>query len=122
MNKEYKLFKQGIQAFNERRFYDAHEFWEEIWLDHKVEDAKFIQGLIQLSVSYFHLFNQNLNGARSMIKKCLGKLEGFDMSWGIDVNSLIIQVIDVQNYFNIIDNTSDITDKYILKLKVIHEQ
>ena len=30
-----------------------------------------------------------------------------------DVNSLIIQVIDVQNYFNIIDNTSDITDKYI---------
>ena len=56
INKEDLLFQQGVQAFNERKFYDAHEYWEELWLEYKLDDAKFIQGLIQLSVSYFHLF------------------------------------------------------------------
>ena len=88
LTQENQLFQKGIQAFNERRFYDAHEYWEELWLDHKLEDAKFIQGLIQLAVSYFHLFNQNIKGSRSMIRKCLGKFEGFDKPRGIDVDEL----------------------------------
>ena len=69
MGREDILFQKGIKAFNERNFYDAHEYWEELWLDYKLEDSKFIQGLIQLAVSYYHLFNNNLNGAKSMIKK-----------------------------------------------------
>ena len=59
MKKEDVLFNKGIEAFNNRQFYDAHEYWEELWLDYKLNDAQFIQGLIQLAVSYFHFFNQN---------------------------------------------------------------
>ena len=51
MTKEDELFNKGIIAFNNRQFYDAHEFWEDLWLNYKLEDAKFIQGLIQLAVS-----------------------------------------------------------------------
>ena len=120
LTQENQLFQKGIQAFNERRFYDAHEYWEELWLDHKLEDAKFIQGLIQLAVSYFHLFNQNIKGSRSMIRKCLGKFEGFDKPRGIDVDELKIQIKEVQEHFNKIDNTEDIIDSYILTLKVTH--
>ena len=69
MDKETELFNQGIKAFNNRCFFDAHEYWENLWLGYKIEDASFIQGLIQLSVSYFHYFNGNLKGARSMIQK-----------------------------------------------------
>ena len=25
------LFMQGIDSFNNQRYYDAHEFWEELW-------------------------------------------------------------------------------------------
>ena len=121
MGREDILFQKGIKAFNERNFYDAHEYWEELWLDYKLEDSKFIQGLIQLAVSYYHLFNNNLNGAKSMIKKCLGKLENFDKSWGIDVNDLTNQVLDVKNHINNINYTAEFIDSYIIMLKVTHE-
>ena len=121
MIKEDKLFLQGIQAFNDRYYYDAHEYWEELWLDYKLKDATFIQGLIQLAVSYFHLFNDNLNGARSMISKCLGKFEGVEMARGMDINELKEEVEKVQSHFNSISKKTDIQDGYILKLKVLHE-
>ena len=121
MKKEDKLFHKGINAFNNRQFYDAHEYWEELWLDYKLNDSDFIQGLIQLAVSYFHLFNQNLTGARSMIKKCLKKIELFHTTRGIDVMELKSEIYNVQKYFNKIDNTNDIKGCYIITLKVIHE-
>jgi len=121
LNKEDQLFHDGMQAFNDRRFYDAHEFWEELWLEYKLEDANFIQGLIQLAVSYFHLFNNNLNGARSMIAKCLGKFENFELDRGMNVNELKEQIKQVQEHFNNITDNSDIIDSYILTLNVIHE-
>ena len=40
MDNEERFFKEGIIAFNERRFYDAHEHWEEIWVNYKLKDAK----------------------------------------------------------------------------------
>lgn len=121
MNKETELFQQGIEAFNNRSFYDAHEYWEEIWLDCKVEDATFIQGLIQLSVSYFHYFNGNLKGARSMIRKCLTKFDQYESARGIDVRQLKSQIQDLQDLYNEIDNTCVNINTYIITLKVIHE-
>ena len=114
------LFQKGIQAFNKKKFYDAHEYWEELWLEYKLDDAKFIQGLIQLAVSYFHLFNQNLNGARSMIRKSLGKFESFDKARGMDVAKLSKEVLRVQSYYNDIDKDSVINGSYIIMLKVVH--
>ena len=121
MTKDDQLFNQGIAAFNKRQFYDAHEYWEELWLEYKLDDAKFIQGLIQLAVSYFHFFNKNLNGARSMMKKCLTKFEPYQNERGMDVQGLKKQIITVQNYFNKIMDTSTIADSYIIVLKVKHE-
>ena len=121
MRREDILFQKGIKAFNEKNFYEAHEYWEELWLDYKLDDSKFIQGLIQLAVSYYHLFNNNLNGAKSMIGKCLGKLDDFDRSWGIDVNDLKNKVQDVKYHFNNINYPHEIIDRYIIILKVSHE-
>ena len=121
LKKEDILFHKGINAFNNRQFYDAHEYWEELWLNYKLNDSDFIQGLIQLAVSYFHLFNQNLKGARSMIKKCLKKIELFKVTRGIDVIELQSEIYNVEKYFNKIDNTKDIKGSYIIRLKVIHE-
>ena len=70
-----KLYADGIVAFNEKNFYDAHEHWEDLWSDYILEDAKFIQALIQLSVGYFHITNNNKNGAVGLLNKCLPKFE-----------------------------------------------
>ena len=121
MTTEDELFQKGIDAFNDRCFYDAHEYWEELWLDFKLQDAKFIQGLIQLAVSYFHLFNNNLNGARSMMRKCLVKFEKVEMARGLDVNKLKEQIMQVQKHLDNIRIKSDIIDTYIINLKVLHE-
>ena len=56
-----KLFYNGLNAFNDKDYYDAHEYWEDLWSDYILKDAKFVQGLIQLSVGYFHISNYNFN-------------------------------------------------------------
>ena len=122
VNEIERLFDKGLQAFNKKNFYDAHEYWEDLWVNHKLKDAKFIQGLIQLAVSYFHLFNQNLNGARSMIRKSVGKFDSFDMARGINVLDLIYDIKRVNEHINNIDKSSCFNDDYIILLKVIDEQ
>ena len=122
MQDEKEIFDKGVLAFNEKRFYDAHEYWEDLWVNHKLKDAKFIQGLIQLAVSYFHLFNQNLNGARSMIRKSVRKFDSFDMARGINVLDLIYDIKRVNEHINNIDKASCFNDDYIILLKVIDEK
>ena len=121
MINEKDIFDKGILAFNEKNFYDAHEYWEELWVNHKLKDAKFIQGLIQLAVSYFHLFNQNLNGARSMIRKSIGKFDSFGIIRGMDVSALVDEMKRVESHLNFIEETSCFKDSYIITLKVLDE-
>ena len=68
---EEKLFLNGIKAFNRKKYYEAHEHWEEIWTELNVDDSIFIQGLIQLSVGFFHITNSNIKGAKSLFRKFL---------------------------------------------------
>ena len=69
-----QLFYKGVNTFNNGQFYDAHEYWEDLWSDYRLKDAKLIQGLIQLSVGYFHITNLNINGARGLLNKCISKI------------------------------------------------
>ena len=52
-----KLFNDGIAYYNANEFFEAHESWEDLWSDYYLEDRKFVQGLIQLAVSFVHLGN-----------------------------------------------------------------
>ena len=58
-DKQKNLFINGIRLFNNKEFYDAHEFWEKLWLEYHLPDKKFIQALIQLTVAYYHLSTGN---------------------------------------------------------------
>ena len=74
---EDRLFQDGIILFNDKKYYDAHESWEELWTEYKLDDDIFIQGLIQLAVAFFHITNLNLKGSRNLFIKCLPKLKNF---------------------------------------------
>ena len=105
-----KLFYKGLTHYRVNEFYEAHEVWEDLWSDFFLEDKKFIQALIQLSVSFVHLRNNNLNGAKSLLKKCRQKFEKFSgIHRGIEVDRLLIDIKKVEiNYSKIKEsNTFD---------------
>ena len=46
---------QGIREFNEGAFFEAHDTLEDTWMDVRGGNRLFFQGLIQLSIGYYHL-------------------------------------------------------------------
>ena len=66
-----KIFNRGVECFNSKNYYTAHDCFEEIWTDYKINDRLFIQALIQLSVAYFHISNINKGGAIGLFKKTI---------------------------------------------------
>jgi len=78
LNLELKrLFIRGVESFNQKKYYDAHEYFEEMWIGYKLDDRLFIQALLQLSVAYFHISNLNKNGALGLFKKSISKLDTY---------------------------------------------
>ena len=69
------FFEQGIDLFNEGRFFECHEAWEEIWKRSDGEVKLFYQGLIQAAVAILHAQRGNLEGARSLHQKAREKLD-----------------------------------------------
>ena len=84
------LFIKGLVAFNNQNFYDAHEYWEDIWRDCKLKHPLIMQGLIQFTVGCFHLSNLNRNGAISLLNKSINKLEDYE-----DFTDLKIDISDI---------------------------
>ena len=72
-----KLFQEGLSHYRSGDFFEAHESWEDLWSDYYLVDRKFVQGLIQLSVSFVHLGNGNMNGAKSLLNKSKEKFQLF---------------------------------------------
>ena len=119
--KEIELFNKGVICFNNKEYYDAHEYWEELWLDYKLIDAKFIQGLIQLAVSYFHFFNDNLKGARSMLAKSQLKFSDYKVARGIDVKVLLTEMSKLQESYQSMLEVVYFKKVYIIKLELQNE-
>lgn len=68
-------YLEGIEHFNARRYYDAHEIWEEIWL-RSVDDTKlFYQMLVQAAVGLHHYERGNARGGRGLYHRVIAKLE-----------------------------------------------
>ncbi|MBN2428017.1 MAG: DUF309 domain-containing protein [Deltaproteobacteria bacterium] len=59
-------FHQGVDYFNGKDFFNAHEVWEELWLCTFDESREFLQGLIQWSLALYHFSRGNMRGARGL--------------------------------------------------------
>ena len=77
-DKMSELFKRGLDEYDKGDYFEAHEAWEDLWSDYNFPDRKFVQGLIQLSVSFVHLGNGNLTGAKNLLKKCQQKFDDYN--------------------------------------------
>ncbi|MGD8781658.1 MAG: DUF309 domain-containing protein [Ignavibacteria bacterium] len=85
--------KKGISLFNDSKFFEAHDFFEEIWIDTDNDDRLFYQGLIQISVGCFHLISGNYKGALSQYNKGYAKLSKYpEIYYGVNIQKLLYNV------------------------------
>ena len=93
MNEESKnSFKDSLfvalNLFNNHEWYEAHDAFEEIWYCVDGEERQVIQGILQVSVSQFHLSKGNLNGATILLGEGLGRIKTrTNINIGIDLES-----------------------------------
>ena len=93
MNEESKeSFKDSLftalNLFNNHEWYEAHDAFEEIWHSVNGDERQVIQGILQVSVSQFHLSKGNFNGATILLGEGLGRIKTrTKLNLGIDLVS-----------------------------------
>ena len=115
MNEEStKSFKDSLfialRLFNNHQWYEAHDAFEEIWNSVDGDERQVIQGILQVSVSQFHLSKGNSNGATILLGEGLGRIKTrTNVNLGIDLESFCSRLEDLLEklQYNEILNDSD---------------
>ncbi|TDI83965.1 MAG: DUF309 domain-containing protein [Caldithrix sp.] len=88
-------FAQAIHYFNNRYFFEAHDVFEEIWMEERGRSRRFYQGLVQLATGFYHLSMKNLNGAASQLSKGVEKLNIFKPAFaGLELENLLREITE----------------------------
>ena len=81
-------FFDALNLFNNQKWYEAHDAFEEIWNTVDGDERQIIQGILQVSVSQFHLNRGNINGATILLGEGLGRIKNrINIDIGIDLES-----------------------------------
>ena len=79
----------GIDLFNARQYFAAHEALETAWLAETGPVRELYRGILQVAVAYLHIQRGNYIGARKMFRHCHFWLEPFpDVCQGINIGQL----------------------------------
>lgn len=82
----HPLAVQGLELFNQRKFFEAHEALEIAWKAEQGPARDLYRGILQIGVAYLHIERANLPGAFKMFaraKRCLAPFP--DTCRGIDL-------------------------------------
>jgi predicted metal-dependent hydrolase len=89
----HESLAKGIDLFNCREFYEAHEAWEEGWIDEISDNRVLLQGLIQVAAGFFKLQCAAPIGTVKLLELGLAKLRPFvGRSLGVDLDRLLPEV------------------------------
>ena len=81
-------FLNALNLFNNQKWYEAHDAFEDIWNTLDGDERQIIQGILQVSVSQFHLSKGNVNGATILLGEGLGRIKDrTNINLGIDLVS-----------------------------------
>src|SRR5437016_14358786 len=64
-----RLLEIGIEHFNARRFFQAHETWETAWHPSPEDERNFWQGLTPPAVGFTHFQRGNATGAVTLLQR-----------------------------------------------------
>ena len=72
-----RQIRKGVAEFNAGKFFECHDTLEDVWLGMRGPARAFLQGLIQISVGFYHLRNGNSRGGESQLERGLKNLEPY---------------------------------------------
>ncbi|XP_076924049.1 uncharacterized protein LOC143586374 [Bidens hawaiensis] len=75
-------FTEAVALFNGRDYHGCHDLLEAIWNDSEDPTRSLVHGILQCSVGFHHLFNQNHKGAMMEIGEGLCKLRKLNFENG----------------------------------------
>jgi len=86
----------ALNLFNSHQWYEAHDAFEEIWNTVDGDERQVILGILQVSVSQFHLSKGNLNGATILLGEGLGRIKTrTKINLGIDLDLFCLCLEDL---------------------------
>lgn len=118
-----KDISYGITLFNNADFFEAHDFFEDLWFESKRDEKDFYQGMVQISVGSYHLICGNTKGAKSQFLKGSDKLRRYFPSYlNINLEKLIkdVEVLIKQIDLLYIGKSRDVNLNLIPKIKEIN--
>jgi predicted metal-dependent hydrolase len=77
-------WQKGVEHFNARRFWEAHEAWEQGWLKLPPKEKTYIQILIQGAGVFYLVEKGRMRGALSLAAAALQKCESLRAQGGMD--------------------------------------
>lgn len=84
------LLQLGIDLYNAGHYWNAHEAWEQVWLDSEREMRGFYQGLIQVTAAFVHVTRDEFPGAIRLLDAGIEKLEKYPASFqGVQLAPLV---------------------------------
>jgi predicted metal-dependent hydrolase len=85
--------ERGLELMRAERWFDAHEALEEEWREAPTEERDFLQGLVHVTVAWYHAANGNQPGASRQLEKAQRRLGPYAPSHrGVDVGRVLGQV------------------------------
>ena len=110
-------FIKGVELFNQKEWYLAHDVFEEIWHNINGLERITIQAILQIAVAEVHLGNGNISGAVILYGEGFGRLSNKNLpNLGIDINQFSI---DVERRFRVLQiggNLEDIESPKLLRI------
>jgi predicted metal-dependent hydrolase len=90
-----RAFRTGVDQFNAGLFFECHDTLEEVWVGVRGPSRDFFQGLIQVSVAFYHLTGGNSAGALSMLSRALSRFEAYpDRYFGFELGAHRRELVD----------------------------
>jgi predicted metal-dependent hydrolase len=82
---------RGAELFNQGQFWEAHEAWEDLWLELDDEPKLFVQGLIQVAAGYYKATVQRQpRGCVKLLTTALEKLDPAPADFlGVETRALL---------------------------------
>ena len=66
--------QEGIELFNEQKYWECHESLEDLWMEDKNDSARYIYwAIIQVAAACIHYRDSKIIGAQGMINKAREK-------------------------------------------------
>ena len=85
--------QRGIAEFNDGRFRDSHDTFEELWKDAPYPERLFLLALTKLGAGFAHALRRNEKGMRSQLTEAVRILRAFAPAYaGVDAQQLMNDV------------------------------